>query len=295
MKESQHMLVYNGRWNFSIYKSLVLDLKLSRDARFLWIALRSFVSENSPAPFPTVKTLCLIMGCGPHALGRYQKELVEQRYLIKQQRITEKGLFTSNLYFLNDNVNNSDPSAQIAHADKPHAGGTQTKSTHTKESPRSKITTTESSPSASSSRASHLVSPSASNGTSDEVPSESEDKFQFRARKIEEYWIKCYKAWWKGTYKANQTDRVRLMEVLKDNEHLGSKEIMAQACLAWLKSDRHLASSGEYDGLFCARRSKRMAYFFKNYERIVLEEIKWGEHNLEKEDYYIEEVLKGGN
>lgn len=82
-------------------KDFVHDTALSKDARFLWILLASYCSPDSPQPYPSIKTLCRLMGVTKDTLAKYTRELVERGCLMREQRNTN-GEFRSNTYTLID-------------------------------------------------------------------------------------------------------------------------------------------------------------------------------------------------
>lgn len=90
----------NGDWNYVISKNFVHSKGLSRDARFLFILLQSYIGPNSDEPYPSNETLMEVMGYGsPETLNKYKNELKAGGYLtVTQQRY--KGKYKKNIYTL---------------------------------------------------------------------------------------------------------------------------------------------------------------------------------------------------
>ena len=101
------------RWHFTVYKDLIHNTVLSHSARFLWVLLQSYTSKNSPQPFPSIRSLCQIMGTGKNRLYRFMQELQDHGYLEKEQQRVG-GEFSSNLYALMD-----EPYLKDAETDSP--------------------------------------------------------------------------------------------------------------------------------------------------------------------------------
>lgn len=96
--------VRGSKWHYSISKEFVCDRSLSRHARFLFIVLRSYASPISPAPFPSVSTLCALLHVNKDTLAKYMRELVARGHVQKDQRKLEQHRFGSNTYYLDEHL-----------------------------------------------------------------------------------------------------------------------------------------------------------------------------------------------
>ena len=98
----QSKILYKGDWQIFISKEFVFNTNLSKDARFLFVILKSFTNPTNPVAFPGTKYLQNIMGIKTYStLGGYMDELVNFGFIRKTQ-IKEKGKFARNIYELHE-------------------------------------------------------------------------------------------------------------------------------------------------------------------------------------------------
>ena len=98
----QAKILYKGDWYVSVSKEFLFNTNISKDARFLFMILKSFTNPTNPVAFPGTKYLQNIMGIKTHTtLGSYMDELVKFGFVRKEQ-IKEKGKFARNIYELSE-------------------------------------------------------------------------------------------------------------------------------------------------------------------------------------------------
>jgi len=97
-RNQRDKLLYRGNWHFAISKELVFNSKLSRDARFLYIVLKSFTNDKKKEAFPRRDYLCAILQCSDKSLTKYLKELENQKLVTKNRERSEGGTYEHNVY-----------------------------------------------------------------------------------------------------------------------------------------------------------------------------------------------------
>lgn len=107
-------------------------------------------------------------------------------------------------------------------------------------------------------------------------------------------WEEIYRKFYGDFYRVKGSDRQLCRERLTSDSTLGTVELMAVACLAWMKADVHaeddLGESG-WDRLYMCKRAKDMGVFFRNYNRI-LDELDWDDTKSMKSREIIARVEK---
>jgi Helix-turn-helix domain len=106
MKESDGQELLRSekkRWHFSVEKDFIVHTGLSPMARMLYMVLESYVSPNSPVPFPGMFTLARIMCCTRDTVLKYRNELEDKGWLkVESNRRKEYKRFERNAYVLLD-------------------------------------------------------------------------------------------------------------------------------------------------------------------------------------------------
>lgn len=111
-KMKKDKIQYRGNWHYSISKSFVCNATLTRDARFLFIVLKSYTNDTKKEAFPSRELLCKLMQCSENSLTKYITELKVNGFLnIKRER-NENGEFHHNVYEIIENTSNT-PYANI--------------------------------------------------------------------------------------------------------------------------------------------------------------------------------------
>ncbi len=91
-------ILYKGNWHYAISKELVFNSNLSRDARFLYIVLKSFTNDKKKEAFPTREYLCAILQCSDKSLTKYIKELENSKLVTKTRERSDGGEYEHNVY-----------------------------------------------------------------------------------------------------------------------------------------------------------------------------------------------------
>lgn len=91
-------ILYRGNWHYAISKELVFNANLSRDARFLYIVLKSFCNGKKKEAFPTRKYLCAILKSSNQSLSKYLKELEGAKLIAKTRVRNQSGEYKHNVY-----------------------------------------------------------------------------------------------------------------------------------------------------------------------------------------------------
>ena len=91
-------ILYKGNWHYAISKELVFNANLSRDARFLYIILKSFTNDRKKEAFPTREYLCAILQCSDKSLSKYLKELENSKLVAKTRARNQSGVYEHNVY-----------------------------------------------------------------------------------------------------------------------------------------------------------------------------------------------------
>lgn len=84
---------YEGDWTVSISKNFIHNKKISKDARFLFIFLKSYSSPSSPMPFPDSETVAEILGVSINTYYKYFKELKDSGFARTIQEKEDNGHF----------------------------------------------------------------------------------------------------------------------------------------------------------------------------------------------------------
>ena len=87
-------------WLFDVSAQFIRNARLSSDARFLFVLIRSYQGADGTLPFPGHELLEDLMGRGRHAVDRYILELVTAGYLVKKKPRRSNGTFGSVHYAL---------------------------------------------------------------------------------------------------------------------------------------------------------------------------------------------------
>jgi hypothetical protein len=139
---------FRGKWHTSIDNDMIRNVKLSFQARFLWILLKSYASPSSPVPFPGFETLAYFMSSfrkdkksgeieskkmDEDTLRKYRQELIDRNFLIVERVRNGFAEFENNRYVLLDGSNphpeNPGPEEALA-GRSPGRLNTGAKSTH---------------------------------------------------------------------------------------------------------------------------------------------------------------------
>lgn len=97
-RNQRDKLLYRGNWHFAISKEFVFNSKLSRDARFLYIVLKSFTNDKKKEAFPGREYLCAILQCSDKSLTKYIKELENSKLVTKTRERSDGGEYEHNVY-----------------------------------------------------------------------------------------------------------------------------------------------------------------------------------------------------
>jgi hypothetical protein len=183
---------------------MIRNVKLSFQARFLWILLKSYASPSSPVPFPGFETLAYFMSSfrkdkksgdieskkmDEDTLRKYRQELIDRNFLLIERVRNGFAEFENNRYVLLDGSgpHPENPGPEVSGPSKsPGRSNTGAKSTHINkeetqvaapgknrcEAPKTSRSNT--SPSASAAAAA-AVSPSASSGAAAPAPPRRDD------------------------------------------------------------------------------------------------------------------------
>ncbi len=100
-------ILYKGNWQYAISKELVFNSNLSRDARFLYIVLKSFTNDKRKEAFPTREYLCAILLCSNKSLTKYLKELENSKLVTKTRARNQGGTYEHNVYEIIEYIPNS--------------------------------------------------------------------------------------------------------------------------------------------------------------------------------------------
>lgn len=65
----------------TVSNALIRDATVSRDARFLWVVLRSYSNAQGKRCFPGIAALCVHMGCKERLIHSCLRELVAAQFL----------------------------------------------------------------------------------------------------------------------------------------------------------------------------------------------------------------------
>ncbi|MCL4550581.1 MAG: helix-turn-helix domain-containing protein [Bacteroidetes bacterium] len=103
---SDDRIIYRGEWQFSILKKFVCNSNLSRNARFLFIVLKSYANDTKKECFPSRELLCQIMNCTQKSLSKYMAELQKKGFLQITRERNEDGEFLHNVYEIIENAQN---------------------------------------------------------------------------------------------------------------------------------------------------------------------------------------------
>ena len=100
-------ILYKGNWQYAISKELVFNSNLSRDARFLYIVLKSFTNDKEKEAFPSREYLSAILLCSNKSLTKYLKELENLKLVIKTRARNQGGTYEHNVYEIVEYIPNS--------------------------------------------------------------------------------------------------------------------------------------------------------------------------------------------
>lgn len=67
-------------------------------AKALWITIHLYASPSCQAPFPSIRTMAKQMRVSRNSVYAWLKELIDQRFVIKINRKSKQGDFTSSIY-----------------------------------------------------------------------------------------------------------------------------------------------------------------------------------------------------
>ncbi len=95
---SKDKILYKGNWHYAISKEFVFNSNLSREARFLYIVLKSFTNDKKKEAFPSREYLCAILQCSDKSLTKYIKELEKSKLVTKTRERNEGGTYEHNVY-----------------------------------------------------------------------------------------------------------------------------------------------------------------------------------------------------
>lgn len=98
---SMNTLNVRSSGNYCISSEFVRDRRLTHQARFLFVVLRSFASPSSAEPFPSVEELGVICGWNKATVAKYLNELARTGHVQKSQPSLE-GRFGLNHYLLDE-------------------------------------------------------------------------------------------------------------------------------------------------------------------------------------------------
>ena len=87
--------------HYCISSELVHNRRLTSDARFLFVVLRSFADPSGAAPLPSFDELAVICGWNKARVDKYLNELARSGHVQKPQPPLE-GQFGSDFYLLDE-------------------------------------------------------------------------------------------------------------------------------------------------------------------------------------------------
>ena len=93
-------VIYEGDWSFPVRKEFILDPTISRGAKCLYIALKSYCSPNQGTAFPSTGLLAKALKGDRRSVGRWAKELEDNGLLKRTQEHLPSGVFTHTLWTL---------------------------------------------------------------------------------------------------------------------------------------------------------------------------------------------------
>ena len=93
-------VIYEGDWSFPVRKEFILDPSLSRDAKCLYLAIKSYCAPNQSTAFPSTVTLAKALQGSRRSIGRWADELEQHGLLKRSQEKLENGTFTHTLWRL---------------------------------------------------------------------------------------------------------------------------------------------------------------------------------------------------
>lgn len=256
-------------WSFQIQKNFVIDTRLTRDARMLFIIIKSFASEERPVPFPGVSLLCRLMGCTEDTFRKYRHELEEQEWLRVQHVRGDRSRFERNEYHLLDGPDSPSPkkpgTEKCRDREMPSRRNPGTKSTqYLKSVPNHEVETRE-----------ERRAPGGASRRSEILPS-AEGEGKLAAPTLErrtDTLLSAWKSWYKQYYQrdlildANQKKKVSTF--LKDNPEVQVKTLMGYALYVWWYAETTvLAKNLEKFNWHCVNKSALPGDFVSNFTKI---------------------------
>lgn len=102
MQYEDSKLVYQGDWNTVISNNFIRNTKLSSQARFIYITLKSFTTPYNSVAFPSLPYLENLIGLSINTVIKYLNELEKKGYMEKKQGRNKQGEFENNRYVLHE-------------------------------------------------------------------------------------------------------------------------------------------------------------------------------------------------
>ena len=282
-----NFLRYGPEWHaFVPVISITRNTKLSRDARFLWIALQSHCSPDSPKPFPSIATMRKMLGhyserktefksCGSGSIKKYMRELKEWGALSVEQ-VHRDGRFRHNVYTLSLPLAEKvavkkqwvKKQTSVKQPTKKQTTVLQTSKIRplsnsngrrisTGKNGKPKTTTTSVAPSA-------LASGAGAAFGDGKVPAEAN---------LLDVWKNRYIEWFGIKYRFSQSDKIEVEKYLasEPSEH-DQTELMVKAMAAWIDReqgvDRH---KNGFDPFFYRLRCNRLSFVLKYPDELAQE------------------------
>lgn len=101
-------IVHNSKdYHYSVSRNFIQDQKLTRDARFLFVLLKSYANHETLAAFPSRELLCNKMNCTDRSLGRYLNELIQTGYVKKTKERKSDGTYERNIYSISEDFHHT--------------------------------------------------------------------------------------------------------------------------------------------------------------------------------------------
>ena len=93
-------VIYEGDWSFPVRKEFILNPKISRDAKCLYLAIKSYCAPNQSTAFPSTVTLAKALKGSRRSVGRWADELEKLGLLHRTQEQLPNGTFSHTLWKL---------------------------------------------------------------------------------------------------------------------------------------------------------------------------------------------------
>lgn len=102
-RKSKDKIICKDEHYFSISKKFVHNISISRDARFLFLVLKSYTYDKKREAFPGRELLSKVLGCSQKSLSKYLDELQYHGFIAKKRFRRDDGTYEHNLYEITEN------------------------------------------------------------------------------------------------------------------------------------------------------------------------------------------------